>query len=339
MIRPWTMVRKGALVDLALQVRAALVYDVPGDFVECGVWRGGAAFLMADCLRRAGVRNRKVWLFDSFQGLPDPREIDGPAAREHADNPDSPWYFDNCAASLEEVRRAAHQLGLEDYVELVEGWFDDTLPAYRSRLGEIAILRIDCDWHASVKCCLDNLYDNVSPNGFVVFDDYFTFDGAAVAVHEFLGERRLAHRLENVISKEDGYESYHCALFRNGSPTWNETRGWLARIDRAVADIETHVPAGASAILVDAGELLAAGGTTTAVRPFLERDGEFWGAPSDSTTAIEELERMRREGARHAVFAWPAFWWLEHYADFARHLRATYAVKAETHDVLIFDLQ
>lgn len=339
LIRPWTMARTGALVDLALQVRAALVYDVPGDFVECGVWRGGASFLMADCLRQAGVRDRKVWLFDSFQGLPDPHEIDGRAARQHAEDPDSPWYFDNCAAALEDVRLAAHELGLEDYVEIVEGWFEDTLPASRARIGDIAILRIDCDWHASITCSLDNLYDNVSPNGFVVFDDYFTFDGAAIAVHEFLGKRRLAHRLENVISSEDGYEDYRCALFRNGSTTWNEMRNWLERIDRTVAEIEEQLPSGTSAILVDDGQFLSAGGTTAELRPFLERDGEFWGPPPDSGTAIEELERMRRDGARYAVFAWPAFWWLEYYADLTRHLRANYAVQAGTDNVLVYDLR
>src|SRR5438128_8451738 len=85
-IRPYTMVREGALRDLALQVRAVLAHEIPGDFVECGVWRGGAAFLIAECLRKAGDHDRKVWLFDSFEGLPPPREIDGQAAAEYAAN-------------------------------------------------------------------------------------------------------------------------------------------------------------------------------------------------------------------------------------------------------------
>ncbi len=69
-VRQFTMVAEASLVDLALQVKYLLVSNIPGDFVECGVWRGGAAFLMAELLRQAGVTDRKVWLFDSFEGLP-----------------------------------------------------------------------------------------------------------------------------------------------------------------------------------------------------------------------------------------------------------------------------
>src|SRR5262245_11554382 len=142
-IEPFSMVPRDALLDLARLVRAVLAYDIPGDFVECGVWRGGASFLMAELLRRAGVRDRKVWLFDSFEGLPPPQEIDGDEALAYVENKDSPWYFDNCRASLEGVRRKAAELGLTSYTEIVKGWFDQTLPANRERIGPIAVLRID----------------------------------------------------------------------------------------------------------------------------------------------------------------------------------------------------
>ncbi len=102
-VRPFTMVPEESLLDLAHQVHAVLAYDIPGDFVECGIWRGGSSFLMADLLRWTGVRGRKVWLFDSFEGLPAPEEIDGPAAMAYAESTDSPGYFDNCHVSLEEV--------------------------------------------------------------------------------------------------------------------------------------------------------------------------------------------------------------------------------------------
>ena len=69
-IRPFTMVPETSLIELARQVRAILTFNIPGDFVECGVWRGGSSFLIAELLRQAGVQDRKVWLFDSFEGLP-----------------------------------------------------------------------------------------------------------------------------------------------------------------------------------------------------------------------------------------------------------------------------
>jgi hypothetical protein len=134
------MVAEASLVDLALQVKQVLVGNIPGDFVECGVWRGGASFLMAELLRQAGVTDRKVWLFDSFEGLPPPEGIDGPAATAYTKNADNPWYFDNCRASLEEVQRIAAELGLVSYTELVKGWFDQTLPNNRDRVGAIGLL-------------------------------------------------------------------------------------------------------------------------------------------------------------------------------------------------------
>jgi O-methyltransferase len=195
--RNLTMVPRRGLLRLARQVDAVLREGVPGDLVECGVWRGGAAFLMADRLRRLGDSSRRVWLIDSFEGLPRPAAIDGPAALEWARNTSSAHYYDNCRASLDEVEEAALALGLRDRIEIVPGWFEETLPGVRTAIGSIALLRIDADWHASVRCCLEHLYDSVSPGGLVLIDDYDVWDGCAIAVHEFLGSRRLSHRIHH----------------------------------------------------------------------------------------------------------------------------------------------
>jgi hypothetical protein len=194
-VLPLTMVPPETLIHLAGVVRSALADGIPGDFVECGVWRGGAAFLMADLVRSAGVRDRKVWLMDSFEGLPPVEDIDGPAALEYTRNTDSSWYYENCRASIDDVRQSANALGLSSYTRMVKGWFEETLPATRDEIGAIAVLRLDCDWYASVRCCLEALYDQVAPGGYIIMDDYYTWDGCAVAVHEFLGTRRLAHRI------------------------------------------------------------------------------------------------------------------------------------------------
>jgi O-methyltransferase len=190
-----SMISDERLLDIGRFVANVLDDGIPGNLVECGVWRGGASFLMADILERHGD-DQLVWMFDSFEGLPLPEEIDGPAALRLAAGATDPSEFKNCVASLEEVTSAAASLGLSHRTRIVKGWFDQTLPAAASEIGQIALLHIDADWHASVKCCLEHLYDSVSPNGFVVFDDYFTYDGCAVAVHEFLGARRLGDRLQ-----------------------------------------------------------------------------------------------------------------------------------------------
>jgi O-methyltransferase len=186
-LRPLSQVGAYDFMYAARLVRFILANDIPGNFVECGVWRGGMSFLMADLVRQAGS-NRSTWMFDSFEGMPEPDDRDG-AAAVIAEG------LDNNRVSLEQVQSIANQLGLAPYTRLVKGWFDDTLPARREEIGPIALLRIDADWHASVRCCLDNLYDQVVEGGFIVFDDYFDFPGCAIAVHEFLGERHLGHRL------------------------------------------------------------------------------------------------------------------------------------------------
>ncbi len=194
-VQPLSMVNDDALRGLAQDVQLVLAMGIPGDFVECGVWRGGASFLMGDLLRRAGIKNRKVWLCDSFEGLPPPEPIDGRRAMVYAESRDDSWYLDNCSASLDAVQSSAKALGLEAYVEFVKGWFDKSLPVARGRIGPIALLRIDADWYASVRACLDNLYDQVVDGGLIILDDYYIYDGCAAAVHEFLGERRLSHRI------------------------------------------------------------------------------------------------------------------------------------------------
>jgi hypothetical protein len=334
-VGPLTMVPEAPLLDLACLVRAVLAEGIPGDFVECGAWRGGASFLMADLLRQAGVTDRKVWLFDSFEGLPAPERIDGPAALEYAKNTDSPEYYDNCRASLEDVQRDAEALGLAPYVRCVKGWFDWTLPAHRERVGPIAILRIDGNWHSSVRCCLDNLYDQVVDDGFVLFHTYYTYDGCAVAVHEFLGERRLAHRIEPVVGpREGGPEDYQSALFHKGATTWK----WLRQVYLAGQEIEALVPPGQAFILVDQQALgLTARGRRRAI-PFLEHEGEYWGPPPDDETAVRELERLRRAGARFLVFAWPAFWWFDSYPKLYRHLRSAFRRVLRNERVIAFDL-
>jgi O-methyltransferase len=203
--RPLTMVSDPSLVNLARIVRHVIDEEIQGDFVECGVWRGGASFLMADMLRKSQLNDRKVWMFDSFAGLPAPSEADGALASQFLEKKDSVETHYNNTASLEEVTASANALGLTNYVHLVKGWFEDTLPVHHETIGPIALLRIDGDWYESVRCCLDTLYDQVSDKGFVILDDYYHWPGCALAVHDFLSERRLSHRIESVAGGQSAF--------------------------------------------------------------------------------------------------------------------------------------
>jgi orotate phosphoribosyltransferase len=113
------------------------------------------------------------------------------------------------------------------------------------------------------------------------------------------------------------------------------------RASKMSEEIEQVVPPGARFILVDDGQLLGSYvRANERILPFLEHQGVFWGAPADDATAVRELERMRREQAVGFIaFAWPAFWWLEHYAGFARHLRERYHRMTCNERAIIYDLR
>ena len=123
----------------------------------------------------------------------------------------------------------------------------------------------------------------------------------------------------------------------------NEDYEWLCRFGLAVKEVKSVVPEGATFVLVDDQWWGDNWGNSEIVAgrrqlPFLERNGEYWGNPSDSSTAIAELERLRASGASHVVFAWPAFWWLDHYAGFAGWLRDNFSCVLDNERVLAFDL-
>jgi len=335
-VRPFTMAATESLAELGRQVYAALVCGIPGAFVECGTWRGGSSFLMASILQQAGEHGRKVWMFDSFEGLPPPQEIDGPTAMSYPQQTTT----DNCKASLEEVTQTAVSLGLESQLEMAKGWFDQTLPVHRPRIGPIALLRIDADWHASVRCCLDNLYDQVVDGGLVYLDDYFFWDGCAVAVHEFLGERRLPHRIEAITGDWDGRPLPQAAVFRKGEGTWAKLRDRICPRELAIPEIVSLVPPGGTFILVDE-DRWEMGRELQGLRciPFLEHEGAYWGPPADDQTAIRELRRLRQSGARFIVFARHSFWWLDYYAEFRNHLYSQHHCLLENGRLVAFELR
>jgi len=334
-VRPLTMVPPESLSELACQVRAILARSIPGDFVECGVWRGGASFLMAELLRQSGIGDRKVWLCDSFEGLPSPEEIDGPSALgRHASG--SSRYDE--LISLEEVQDSARRLELDSYTRFVKGWFDQSLPLNRERIGPIAILRIDCDWHSSVSCCLEQLYDQVVAGGLIIVDDYFAYEGCAIAVHEFLGKRRLSHRIESVLEGWKGLQECQSALFRKHSKTWQEMkRDYLFQL--STQEIADFVPAHDTFILVDQDELGDNIGGSRRHLPYLEREGQYWGPPASDSAAIDELQRLRKVGANFIVFAWPAFWWLDYYSGLNQHLNSNYRCLLKNDRLVLFDLR
>lgn len=198
-----TMLSKRRLVTLYQQVAYCEKSKIPGCFVECGVWKGGAMGMMALAnLRNSGER-RHLHLFDAFKEICEPdAALDGARAiREVSqltggsshckgdltpltgiyDSMGGPGTLDENKKLLE---RQIHYPG--EHISYHVGWFQETLPVDHKSIGPIAILRLDGDWYASTKVCLEYLYDKVVKGGVIVIDDYGTYDGCRRAVDEYI---------------------------------------------------------------------------------------------------------------------------------------------------------
>ena len=140
--------------------------NIPGDFIETGVWRGGACIFMSAILRAYGISDRSVYVCDSFQGLPPPKDHEYPV-----DRGDTHYTAPFLAVSLEQVQEnfAGYDL-LTEQVKFVKGWFSDTLPVLD--VEKLALLRLDGDMYESTIVALENLYPKLSVGGYVIVDDY-----------------------------------------------------------------------------------------------------------------------------------------------------------------------
>jgi Macrocin-O-methyltransferase (TylF) len=155
----FTMIDRVRLRSLRERCEVVLREDVPGDFVETGIWRGGACIVMAAVLAAYGDTERKVWWFDSFQGLPPPSEEEYPS-----DRGDQRHRFPQLAVSLEEVTDNFRRMGLwSEQMRLVKGWFKDTVPT--APVEKIAVLRLDGDLYESTIQVLEGFYPRLSPGG------------------------------------------------------------------------------------------------------------------------------------------------------------------------------
>ena len=151
------------------------VTGVPGDFVETGVYRGGTAGVLADQVMKAPTA-RRLWLFDAFAGMPAASEKDDDRSRA---------IEGQYVGSEEQTKKILSAVKMDpDRTELRVGWYDDTFP--HADVGEIALLHVDCDFYDPVKLTLETFYDRVAEGGYVVINDYGSYEGAKIAVEEFL---------------------------------------------------------------------------------------------------------------------------------------------------------
>jgi hypothetical protein len=186
-VRSFTMVGEPRLWSLFSLAKDVCERDVPGDFFECGVAAGGSGALLAVVMHRYSKRDRRLFAFDTFEGMPAPTPMDtynGQPAN------DTGWGTGTCAAPESSLLNICRTLDVEELIQPVKGLFADTLPKFRDR--PIALLHMDGDWYRSTLDVLENLYDRVVAGGRIQIDDYGHWEGCRRAVHEFVSRRGLA---------------------------------------------------------------------------------------------------------------------------------------------------
>jgi hypothetical protein len=191
-VRPYTMTTVDRVEAVCSATRYILDYDIPGAFVESGVWLGGSSMAAALTLVKNGVTDRDFYMFDTFEGIPAPGEHDALIGgdheslmkwwnRENSKKNAAPWLD----APVEKVRANMASTGYDlKHVHTFPGLVEDTVPANAPE--QIAFLRLDTDYYSSTKVELEVMFPRLSPGGVLIIDDYGYTAGTRKAVDEFL---------------------------------------------------------------------------------------------------------------------------------------------------------
>jgi hypothetical protein len=185
-----TMIGLKRLENIEFCFREVIKDNIPGDFIETGVWRGGATIFMKALLKASDIDNRIVWVADSFEGLPEPDE-----EKYSADKGDMLHTIKELAISLETVKNNFLKYGLlDENVKFLKGWFKDTLPS--APIQKLSILRLDGDMYESTMDGLTNLYPKLSKGGFIIIDDWGVLDGCKQAVNDYRREHGIKEEIK-----------------------------------------------------------------------------------------------------------------------------------------------
>ncbi len=184
-VRPYSLASAKKLGNLKRLAASTTERSIEGDFVECGTYKGGSAAVLGSAL----TPGRHLWLYDSFEGMPEVKEIDGADAGE---------WVGRLRASDDDVREILTLVGLSpSQYTIRKGWFDHT---FLQQLPErVAVLHCDADWHASVTVVLETFYPRVAEGGVVVLDDFGWWEGCREAFYDFCarhGEKPLLERVD-----------------------------------------------------------------------------------------------------------------------------------------------
>jgi hypothetical protein len=180
------------LANVRMLTQRVLDLGIPGDFIETGVWRGGCCILMRGVLAANGVRDRKVYVADSFEGLPPPRPD---LFAQDAGN--TLHTIPELAVSLEEVQSNFRRYDLlDDQTVFVKGFFSETLPLLEAK--PFSLIRLDGDMYESTFVALEHLYPKLSVGGFAIIDDYGSIEECRKAVVDYRSRFGITDAIQQI---------------------------------------------------------------------------------------------------------------------------------------------
>lgn len=200
--KPYTMTSVERMYVLYKAVHYVLDNHIPGDFIECGVWKGGSSMMMALTLLERNIADRNIFLYDTFEGMSAPTENDFTFTGETAETllatqkkekSDSVW----CFSPMDEVKNNISHAGYPgNMLHFVKGKVEDTLQ--HTKPETIALLRLDTDWYDSTKIELEVLYPRLSNKGILIIDDFGHWEGAKKAVVEYFSTTAYKPLLQRI---------------------------------------------------------------------------------------------------------------------------------------------
>lgn len=200
---PYSMTSVERMYCLYKSVDYLLSNNIEGDFVECGVWRGGSAMMIAKMLSNRKIVDRKIFLYDTFEGMTQPTDSDVRYSGENAtilynelvdENGRTTW----CIGNLEDVKRNMNLTNFDKKnIVYVKGRVEDTIPNNLPN-NKIALLRLDTDWYESTRHELVHLFPILAINGVLIIDDYGYWRGSRKAVDEYFIEINLPAFLNRI---------------------------------------------------------------------------------------------------------------------------------------------
>jgi O-methyltransferase len=193
-VKPFTLTSPERIYALMESVRYVVRRGIPGAFAECGVWRGGSVLAMILVLQHEGATDRDIYLYDTFEGMTKPSDLDisdfdRPALEQwHKTKRDGghawPQWFNQELFNLDLVKRVLQDTGYPtERLHFIQGTVEQTIPQHVPE--RLALLRLDTDWYESTRHELQHLYPRLQSGGVLLIDDYGHWKGCRQAVDEY----------------------------------------------------------------------------------------------------------------------------------------------------------